>query len=1361
MNVRFTLFLLLYFFLAGTNETQAQQWTDNLPQKSEAYTLYEYQKAFNDYWEPFNVQNGYYFDENGERQKAPGWKLFKRWEWYWESRVDPQTGAFPDANRIDVYQAEKQYFSARSSHGNWSSLGPSTSDGGYHGLGRINTINFRDGDANTYYAGSPSGGLWKTEDDGISWAVLTDDNDALGVSDVIVIAGATTALDIVYIGTGDRDKGSVSTLNGGQSSDNNGIGVLKSSDGGTTWNTTGLTFKASEAKRVSRLLKDPDNDNILYASVLGAWANQGTVYKTIDGGTTWQILKNKAFIDMEFNPGDKTIMYASTENGEIWKSTDSGTTWDEINLDFGSGRTELAVSPHKPTWLYAVVVNSNTRGLHAVWKSLNNGDSWAKHYDGSQAGHNLLGYKCNGSDLDKGQGEYDLCIAAHPTNADIVYIGGVNTWKSTNGGLSWEISNHWSGQNCAIVDIVHADKHYLGFQPGTNHLFEGNDGGVYKNETGDGLNWLWKGSGMAISQIYRLGLSASASGTYMTGLQDNGSKSATGGTWNDRIGGDGMECLVDFTSNSIQYATEPSGKIHQTTNSWTGSSVITTNIPGNSDTVSNGAWVTPYLLDPNNHTILYVGYKDLWKTENQGNDWIKMNNWPQPPKPEKIHSIAIAPSDSKYIYVADKKSLHVTEDGGSSWSLRTGSLPVGSSSITYISVKHDDPKTAWVSMGQYNSNGVFQTTDAGVTWTNISNGLPQIPVMCVIQNKQNTTDLELYAATDVGVYVKVGEGNWSRFSNGLPNVIITELEIFYESARAVSKLRASTYGRGVWETEIFSASVAPIANFEADNLFPALKNTVTFSDLSENVPTSWAWVFTPNTIEYKNETSAGSPNPQVHFTAEGVYTVELTATNSIGSDIETKTNYITVSNAPTGYCSAGSKGSYAAISNVQFGTIDNTTAWSSPDGYGDYTDMIALMEKGQSIDLKVKTQSGSTDIDVGAWIDWNRDGDFIDPSEKVACGNVDIDGNATFAIVAPAWAETGKTRMRIRSKFQGSGCGESCGETSNGEVEDYGIEIEPGTPTSAPTAEFSTDNTSPKIHNTIHFTDLSTDLPTSWNWTITPNHYTFVNETSSSSAQPQLMFSTEGNYTVSLQVQNSLGNDTETKTDYITVQAISYCPAGSDEGSIGISRVQLNTIDKNSLLANNPMHYEDYTKTDSTSIQTSNNYDLILSTHNAQGLDDLLAWIDWNSDGDFEDANEEIGCGIDINTGTTFNFNVPVDAYLGQTVMRIRAAFNARCGTTTACGNMRFGEVEDYRINIDAGEVTWTGTTSTDWEDGTNWSSGSEPTTSVNVIIPTAPTGGRFPTISSGTNAQCRDLTVQTGATLEIDGSLELLDAAK
>ena len=228
MRTRISFVILLCLLMAYPFATNAQQWEDKLPQKSKAYTLYDYQKAFNEHWEPLNVQGGYYIDGNGERQKAAGWKLFKRWEWYWESRVDPITGAFPQANRIDIYQSEKPTFprsASRNSTGNWTSLGPNSSTGGYHGLGRINTIGFRIGDANTLYAGSPSGGLWKTTNGGTNWTVQTDNNDVLGVSDIIVIVGTTTAADTVYIGTGDRDGGS-SSLNGGQSADNNGIGIL-------------------------------------------------------------------------------------------------------------------------------------------------------------------------------------------------------------------------------------------------------------------------------------------------------------------------------------------------------------------------------------------------------------------------------------------------------------------------------------------------------------------------------------------------------------------------------------------------------------------------------------------------------------------------------------------------------------------------------------------------------------------------------------------------------------------------------------------------------------------------------------------------------------------------------------------------------------------------------------------------------------------------------------------------------------------------------------------------------------------------------------------------------------------------------
>ena len=106
MKASSTLSILIAIGLLAPALLTAQQWTDNLPQKSEPYTFYEYQQAFNDFWEPYNVSNGYYIDENGERQKAAGWKLFKRWEWYWESRIDPRNGEFPQANRIEAYQQE-------------------------------------------------------------------------------------------------------------------------------------------------------------------------------------------------------------------------------------------------------------------------------------------------------------------------------------------------------------------------------------------------------------------------------------------------------------------------------------------------------------------------------------------------------------------------------------------------------------------------------------------------------------------------------------------------------------------------------------------------------------------------------------------------------------------------------------------------------------------------------------------------------------------------------------------------------------------------------------------------------------------------------------------------------------------------------------------------------------------------------------------------------------------------------------------------------------------------------------------------------------------------------------------------------
>jgi len=308
MKTRLLFLLMFGLFIVQPFAGNAQQWQDNLPKKNEPYTLYDYQKAFYDYWQPKNVKSGYITNPTGVREKAPGWKQFKRWEWFMTDRVNPTTGEFSPINRIDVYQQEKRLKSATASQGNWTTLGPNSSTGGYHGLGRINTVGFRTGDANTLYAGSPSGGLWKTTNGGTNWTALTDNNDVLGVSDIIVITGISAALDTIYIGTGDRDGGG-SSLSGGQSADNNGIGILKSVNGGTTWSETGLKFKASEGKRVSRMLLDPNDNKTMIVSVLGHFLNQGNVYKSSDRGVTWQTVSNKRFIDMEYKNRRKYFFY--------------------------------------------------------------------------------------------------------------------------------------------------------------------------------------------------------------------------------------------------------------------------------------------------------------------------------------------------------------------------------------------------------------------------------------------------------------------------------------------------------------------------------------------------------------------------------------------------------------------------------------------------------------------------------------------------------------------------------------------------------------------------------------------------------------------------------------------------------------------------------------------------------------------------------------------------------------------------------------------------------------------------------------------------------------------------------------------
>ncbi len=853
--------LLLFLGLSISPIVHAQEWLKNLPkEKSQAksLSLKDYQKAFYTYWdkeklnEPNRREENENLDENYEK--------FKRWEWFWESRVDPKTGNFPTVSAFDIYRAFKATHlkATERTAGNWSSVGPTVSLGGYAGLGRINCVAFSPLDTNTIYVGSASGGAWKTTDGGVNWTPLGDFNNALGVADMVVVNEGGD--DIVYLGTGDKDHW-----------DTYSIGVLKSTDGGQTWNTTGLNWKQNQYGMVYRLLLDPNNNNTLYA------ATNGGLFKTTDAGASWKVINSKHFRDLEFLPGSSTHMYASTYWGEIYNSTDGGYTWDKVVDESNSSgaRTELAVSPDSANVVYAVMAGSDD-GLHAVYRSADSGKTYKVVMDTI----NILGYNCDGKDTG-GQGWYDLTIAVDPTNANKVFVGGVNNWMSKDGGKTWSKSNHWSSTCDNKNDIAHADKHYLAYQPGTNKLFECNDGGIYSSEN-DSL-WNYIGSGLITSQIYRISTSKTVSGEIIAGLQDNGTKLYSSAKWDDVMGGDGMECLIDYTDVNTQYAETPNGSLSRTKDHWKHSTDITDGLTG------KGAWVTPYVIDPADHKTLYIGYQDVFKSTDQGDTWKKISTW----NDKNIRSMAIAPSNNKVIFAATYQILYQTTDGGLNWTDITGSLPVDKASITYVAVKNDDPNTFWVTMSGFNVFGVFETTNGGKSWENVSTGLPELPVNCIVQNtlKQDTT--ELYVGTDVGIFVRQNNSRWVPFTANLPNVVIDELEIQYDSTGG-GQIYAATFGRGLWKSPLFTGKIEAIkeADFEADNTSPKIVDTVRFTDKSNVNPTSWKWEFTPTTLTYLSGTSSASQNPVVRFDKAGRYTVKLTAYNADTSYTKVLTDYI-------------------------------------------------------------------------------------------------------------------------------------------------------------------------------------------------------------------------------------------------------------------------------------------------------------------------------------------------------------------------------------------------------------------------------------------------------------------------------------
>lgn len=773
------LFTVLFFPLVSQGQNKPD-WRVLSNQKGA--TLDKVQAEFYQYWTGKTIQKG------------QDYKTFKRWEYWQKPRVFPSGDlSLLSTNYERFIQWQKRNpVVSRSPSGDWKAVGPFAKPLGYDaGVGLVKFICFDPNNVNIIYVGAPDGGLWKSSNGGDFWTLLN-------VEFLPILACSDLAIDplntqIMYLATGNWDMGKKS------------IGILKSTDGGNSWSPTALSWTVADNYVITKLVMDPNNPSTMMVST------DGGVFRTTDA---WASFSNPLCCDhlddIILKPGDANTVYAA--GSTAWKSDDNGATWAQMTDGFPDEseviRTVLGVSPADPNYLYALTGNQDG-GYLGLYLSTDSGESFSLQSDSP----NLLNSEKDASGIG-GQASHDLAMAISPTDKLLVTIGGINQWQSTDGGETWDIVAYWlgndnayPGEGDASPDYVHADIQYLAYQPGSNSvLFAACDGGISKS-TNNGANWTDISHNLSIAQQYCVALSASTPDVMVTGLQDIGTIKKAGTTWSVINGGDGLDAFIDRTSDNIIVTSNPTGNHALSFDGGTTRNDIT-GLPA-------GEWFSPISQDPGNADLVYAGGREkMWKTFDLFSvgadcDWTEVG---APAGSYNILQFEVAASNNDIIYAIKADAISKSSDAGETWTDLTGNLPVNEASLSDVSVSNTDPLKAWITFSGYSDgNKVFQTIDGGTNWINLSSGLPNLPITTIV-SVHNSLENEVYVGADIGVfYKKSTHPDFIPFFTNLPKAMVTDLEIFYPG----NLIRASTYGRGTWESDLYSPSIGfntPVVN---------------------------------------------------------------------------------------------------------------------------------------------------------------------------------------------------------------------------------------------------------------------------------------------------------------------------------------------------------------------------------------------------------------------------------------------------------------------------------------------------------------------------------------------------------------------
>lgn len=706
--------------------------------------------------------------------------------------------------------------------------------------GRIADIAISPTNPSTWYIAVGSGGLWKTTNRGTTWTPVFDDQPSYSIGTVTLDPNNP---EIVWVGTGENVSGRHVAW---------GDGVYRSNDGGMSWQQMGL----EKSEHIGKILVDPRDSDVVFVAAEGPlWSSGGQrgVYKTKDGGTTWQLVlkidENTGVTDIEFDPSNPDILYAAAyqrrrhtwsllaggPKSGIYRSTNNGETWQQkkTGLPKGDmGKIGLAVTPASPDVVYATIeANEKEKGFY---RSLNKGESWEKR----------------NSYISGGTGpHYYQEIEVSTTDPDLVYQMDVFLHVSRDGGKTFNYLG--TGRE------KHSDNHALWIDPSDGeHLIAGTDGGLYETYD-EGTTWRHF-SNLPISQFYKLGLDNSEPFyNIVGGAQDLGTLIGPSRTlntegvrnqdWYVPLGADGYESVFDPKDPNIVYMEIQQGLLHRLDRR----SEEVLNIQpqaGPNDAPERWNWDSPVIISPHNNKRLYFGSQRLWKSDDQGNSWTAISKdlttntnryeletigrvWSTDAlfdtgamsKYATLTSISESPKVEGLLYTgSDDGLIQVSEDDGQNWR-KAGALPKvpSRSFINDVEASNHDANTVFAiadahKFGNFNPY-LFMSTDRGRSWRSIVGDLPAGTIVWVVKQDHKDENL-LFIGTEYGIYFSPNKGtNWIKLDAGVPTIAFRDIELHERD----NDLVGATFGRGFYILDDYSSlrNISSAITTKANTLF--------------------------------------------------------------------------------------------------------------------------------------------------------------------------------------------------------------------------------------------------------------------------------------------------------------------------------------------------------------------------------------------------------------------------------------------------------------------------------------------------------------------------------------------------------------